>query len=156
MNNKEQDLTKFEFLLSLENNIICQRFFNVKNFNPNALNSLDIYTYVKKISEEISEDLKIKTSAYLCENQNYFMNPEDVQEEVENLKENFLLELKLDNRVFIQRIFPAYYYHPKVRYAVDIRPMLKTILSILTDILSSTKTKNKYLNYNLNETFMNL
>lgn len=156
MNNKEQDLTKFEFLLTLEGNIICQRFFNVKNYNPDAMNSLNIYTYVKKISDDISENLKLKTSDYLCENQNFFTNPEDVEEVTEEVKENFLLQLKLDNHVFIQRVFPAYYYHPKVRYAVDIRPMLKTILSTLTDILSTKKLETKYLGYDLTKTYLNI
>jgi glycine betaine/choline ABC-type transport system substrate-binding protein len=64
-------------------------------------------------------------------------------------KEHFLLEIKLGDEVFIQRIFPAYYYHPKVRYTVDIRPKLKRILSDLTDILSSEELETTYLNYEL-------
>lgn len=146
---KEQDLTKFEFLLTLEGNIICQRYFNVKDYNPNALRSLDIYEYIKNISEEISDDLKIKTSDYLCENHDYFMDSENVEDEDVAGKENFLIELKLDNHVFISRIFPAKFYHPKVRYTVDIRPKLKTILSKLTDILSSKKLETNYLEYDL-------
>jgi len=51
--------------------------------------------------------------------------------------------------VFISRIFPAYYFHPKVRYTVDIRPNLKRILSDLTDILSSKELETTYLNYQL-------
>lgn len=151
MNNKEkeQDLTKFEFLLTLEGNIICQRYFNVKEYNPDAIRSLNIYSYIKNISEEISEDLKIKTSDYLCENQEYFMDSENVESHDVAEKENFLIALKLDDHVFISRIFPAYYYHPKVRYTVDIRPKLKTILSKLTDILSSKKLETKYLEYDL-------
>lgn len=156
MNSNQQDLTKFEFLLSLGGNIICQRFFNVKNFNPDAMNSMEIYTYVKNISEEISEDLKLKTSDYLVENQNYFLNSENVEEDSNDAKEDFLLELKLDNRVFIQRVFPAYYYHPKVRYSVDIRPMLKKILSTLTDILSSKKLGKTYMDYDLSKTYLNI
>lgn len=151
MNNKEkeQDLTKFEFLLTLEGNIICQRYFNVKDYNPDATRSMDIYEYIKNISEEISDDLKIKTSDYLSENHDYFMDSENVETEEVAGKENFLIELKLDNRVFMSRIFPAYYYHPKVRYTVDIRPKLKTILSKLTDILSSKKLETNYLEYDL-------
>lgn len=156
MNNNQQDLTKFEFLLTLGGNIICQRFFNVKNYNPDAMNSLEIYTYVKNISDDISEDLKIKTCDFLVENQNYFSNSEDVEEQAEDVKEDFLLELKLDNRVFIQRVFPAYYYHPKVRYSVDIRPKLKKILSTLTDILSSKKLGYKYFDYDLTKTYLNI
>jgi spore coat polysaccharide biosynthesis protein SpsF (cytidylyltransferase family) len=145
----QQELTKFEFLLTLENNIICQRYFNVKNHNSKAKRSLNIHDYVKNICEEISEDLKIKSSDYLCENQNFLLNSEDVEEVNDDKKEYFLLEIKQDDSVFIQRIFPAYYYHPKVRYTVDIRPRLKNILSNLTDILSSENLETTYLGYEL-------
>jgi len=145
----QQDITKFEFLLTLDGNIVCQRYFNVKGHNPQARSSMDLHYYVKNISEEISEDLKIKTSDYLCENQNYFLNLESVEEPEDNKKEEFLIEIKLNEDVFIQRIFPAYYFHPKVRYTVDIRPKLKRILSDLTDILSYRELETTYLNYQL-------
>ena len=145
----QQDITKFEFLLTLDGNIVCQRYFNVKGHNPQARRSMDLHYYVKNISEEISEDLKTKTSDYLCENQNYFLNLESVEEPEDNKKEEFLIEIKLNEDVFIQRIFPAYYFHPKVRYTVDIRPKLKRILSDLTDILSSKELETTYLNYQL-------
>lgn len=31
---KEQDSTKMEFLLTLNDNIVVQRFFNVRGYNP--------------------------------------------------------------------------------------------------------------------------
>ncbi len=145
----QQEITKFEFLLTLDGNIVCQRFFNVKNHNPKSRRSMDLHYYIKEISQEISDDLKIKTSDYLCENQNYFLNLESVEDDEENKKEEFLIEIKLNEDVFISRIFPAYYYHPKVRYTVDIRPKLKKILSDLTDILSLKNLETKYLNYEL-------
>jgi hypothetical protein len=145
----QQEPTKFEFLLTLDGNIICQRFFNVKDHVEQARRSMELHEYVKNICEEISEDLKIKSSDYLCENQNYFLNSENVEEGVTDKKEYFLLEIKLEDDVFIQRIFPAYYYHPKVRYTVDIRPKLKRILSNLTDILSSNELVTTYLGYEL-------
>lgn len=143
----QQDITKFEFLLSLENNIVCQRFFNVKDHVLEAKNSMDLYYYVKNICDEISEDLKYKTSDYLGDNQNYFLNSENVEDDSEEKKEHFLLEIKLNDDVFISRIFPAYVFHPKVRYTVDIRPKLKRILSDLTDILSAEELEMTYLNY---------
>ena len=149
MNN--QDVTKFEFLLTLEGNIVCQRFFNVRNHNPKARRSMDLHYYVKNICEDISYDLKIKSSNYLCENQNFILNSENVEDTNEEKKEHFLLEIKLGDDVFIQRIFPAYYYHPKVRYTVDIRPRLKTILSDLTDILSSYELETTYLQHRSEE-----
>jgi hypothetical protein len=91
----------------------------------------------------------MKTSDYLSDNQNYFLNSEVVEDENEKEKEHFLLEIKLGDDVFISRIFPAYYFHPKVRYTVDIRPNLKRFLSELTDILSSEDLETVYLQYQL-------
>jgi hypothetical protein len=143
------EITKFEFLLSLEGNIVVQRFFNVKDHVEKSRRSMDLHDYIKYLCEEIQDDLKIKTCNYLSENQNYFPNTEIVEDEDESQKEHFLLEIKLNDDVFISRIFPAYYYHPKVRYTVDVRPKLKRILSDLTDILSSTELETTYLTYQL-------
>jgi hypothetical protein len=40
---KEHDSIKMEFLLTLNDNIVVQRFFNVKGFNPEAKNSTEFY-----------------------------------------------------------------------------------------------------------------
>jgi hypothetical protein len=110
---------------------------------------MDLHYYVKNICTDISEDLKIKSSNYLCENLNYILNFENVEDSKSVGKEEFLMEIKLGDDVFIQRIFPAFVYHPKVRYTVDIRPRLKRILSDLTDILSSDEVEATYLQYEL-------
>ena len=145
----QDNITKFEFLLSLEGHIVCQRFFNVRDHVDQARRSLDLHYYIKNICEDFMEDLKIKSSNYLCENQNYILNSEVVDESATTEKEHFLLEIKLGDDVFIQRLFPAYVYHPKARYTVDIRPRLKRILSDLTDILSSEELETSYLGHEL-------
>jgi hypothetical protein len=145
----QDNITKFEFLLSLEGHIVCQRFFNVRDHVDQARRSMDLHYYVKNICEDFMEDLKIKSSNYLCENQNYILNTEVVDESAIPEKEHFLMEIKLGEDVFIQRLFPAYLYHPKARYTVDIRPRLKRILSDLTDILSSEELETSYLGHEL-------
>jgi len=147
MNIQEQN--KFEFLLTLEGNIICQRFFNVRDYNPRTRSSMDLHEEVKIICYEISEDLKNKSSDYLVENQNFFMNSEFVEDPKEAEEQYFLLQIKQGDDVFIERIFPAHYYHPKVRYAVDIRPKLRKILNNLTEILSLEEPETTYLQYEL-------
>lgn len=144
-----QDVTKFEFLLTLEGNIICQRYFNVKGHNSKSRRSLNLHYYVKNICDEIFEDLKTKTSDYLYENREYFYGLDPAEPSEENAKESFLLEIKMGDDVFIQRVFPAYFFHPKVRYTVDIRPHLKRYLADLTAILSSEELETTYLNYQL-------
>lgn len=145
----QDNITKFEFLLSLEGNIVCQRYFNVRDHYKQSRSSMDLHYYVKNICEQIEQDLKIKSSNYLCENLNYILNSESVEDKTNEEEEYFLLEIKLGDDVFISRIFPAYTYHPKARYTVDIRPRLKTILSDLTDILSSNDLETVYLNHDL-------
>lgn len=146
---QNQDITKMEFLLKLEKNIVIQRFFNVVNYNPHTRNSLNLYECVKYICEEISEDLKIKTLDYMSENQNYFIDSYSAEESTEVKEEYFLLQIKLGDEVFISRIFPAHIYHPKARYAVDIRPKVRKILADLTDVLSSMSPTKTYLQYEL-------
>ena len=49
---KFEEKEKFEFLLSINDNIICQRFFTVKNHNPKQpVNSVDLYESVKYIKD---------------------------------------------------------------------------------------------------------
>jgi hypothetical protein len=147
MNN--QELLKFEFLLTLENNIVCQRFFNVREYNPQIRHSMDLYYIVKNICDEIGEDLKIKTMDYLYDNMEFFYDSDDSETKLDSTQEYFVLEIKLGDEVFIRSMFPANYYHPKVRYTVDIRPYLKRYLSELTNVLSSKDLETTYLNYEL-------
>jgi hypothetical protein len=138
--NSNNDSTKMEFLLTLSGNIIVQRFFNVKGYNPQVRKSMNLHDNIKNICEEISLDLKEKTLEYLHDNQNYFPVFDS---------EYFLLEIKHNDDVFISRVFPAHIYHPKVRYSVDIRPKIRRILGELSETLSSNDLERVYLNYEL-------
>ena len=149
MNSNLQDPNKFEFLLTLDGNIICQRFFNVRDYNPRTRRSMNLHEEVKFICTEISDDLKIKSSDYLSENQAFFMNNDIVEDPKELDEQYFLLQIKQGDEVFIERIFPAHHYHPKVRYAVDIRPKLRKILGDLTEVLSLSDPETTYLQYKL-------
>ncbi len=142
---QSQEITKFEFVLTLEKNIVIQRFFNVNHYNPEAKNSVDLYECVTDICENIALDLKNKTLDYLNDNPNSFTDSDTI----DNKEEYFLLKIKLGEDVFISRVFPAHIYHPKVRYAVDIRPKVRKILSDLTDVLSSDVPNKTYLQYEL-------
>ena len=146
---QNQDITKFEFILTLEKNIVIQRFFNVSHYNPVSKNSLDLYEKITEICEEIAEDLKMKTLDYMGDNHDYISDSQRADERANLNEEYFLLKIKLGERVFISRSFPAHVYHPKARYAVDIRPKVRNILGDLTDILSSTELNTTYLQYEL-------
>ena len=142
---KQQDVTKFEFLLTLEGNIIIQRFFMVNWYNPDAKRSIDLYGCVKNICYEIKSDLKQKSCDFTYDELNYFYDTDGVEDDAEKKNEHFLIEIKLNDDIFIQRVFPAYVYHPKARYSVDIRPKIRGMLSDLTNVLSSDELEIEYL-----------
>ena len=76
----------------------------------------------------------------MMENQYEIMeNPEVLNTSITEGQENFNLFIKVENVTICQRSFDAKVYPPKVRYTVDLRPKLKTILSELTDIFSGKK-----------------
>ena len=144
-----QDITKFEFILTLEKNIVIQRFFNVSHYNPASKNSLDLYEIITEICEEIATDLKKKTLEYMGDNMEFISDSQRAEERANLKKEYFSLRIKLGEKVFISRIYPAHIYHPKARYAVDIRPKVRKILGDLTNVLSSRELNKTYLQYEL-------
>ena len=137
---REQDVTKVEFLLMCNDNIVVQRFFNVKGFNKNAHKSEEFYDYIKSFCNSLQNDLKMRSVVYMLDNQYEIMeNPDVLNTSITEGDENFNLYIKVENLTICQRSFDAKVYPPKVRYTVDLRPKLKSILSELTDIFSDKK-----------------
>jgi hypothetical protein len=66
---RDQDATKVEFLLTCNDNIVVQRFFNVKGFNKNAHKSEEFYEYIRTFCFNLQYDLKMRSVVYMLENQ---------------------------------------------------------------------------------------
>lgn len=143
---KEQDLTKMEFLLTLNDRIIVQRFYNVKNYNEDAKNSCDLYDFVRSFKEELEQDLKSRTVNYMLDNIIPIMEDENVlNTEMTDGEENFNIYIKNGETVLLHRQFNAKLYPPKIRYTVDVRPFLKDLLKGLTEIFSEKNLTFEYL-----------
>lgn len=56
---------RFEFKLTVGDNIICQRYFKIFNFNENSLKSLELADCVKDLAKVIDKDLKDKTHIFM-------------------------------------------------------------------------------------------
>jgi hypothetical protein len=56
---------RFEFELTFGDNIICQRYFRIPDFNPASLRSYELTDAVRRCTMIIDNDLKSKTHAYL-------------------------------------------------------------------------------------------
>jgi hypothetical protein len=66
---EQNDVTKLEFLMMVNDNIIVQRFFNVRDYNSKAKNSIEFLEYMDGLIENINYSLKMKSVSYLLENQ---------------------------------------------------------------------------------------
>ena len=137
---KEQDITKVEFLLMCNDNIVVQRFFNVRGFNKNAHKSEQFYHHVDSLCLELKYDLKMRSVIYMLDNQYEILeNPELLNTSITDGPENFNLIIKVGDMTICHRQFDAKPYPPKVRYTVDLRPKLKSIMAEFTDIFSGQK-----------------
>lgn len=147
---KDQETTKLEFLMMVNDNIIVQRFFNVRDFNPNAKNSLNLYEYLSDFKSALESELKMKTVSYMLDNSYEIMNNPNILE-TSNTEgpENFKIFIKSGDTTICHRQFDAKVYPPKIRYTVDIRPHIKSVLSSLTDIFSSKKLTYDYIGISL-------
>ena len=147
---KEQDITKVEFLLMCNENIVVQRFFNVRGFNKNAHKSQEFYNHMESLYKELIYDLKMRSVVYMLDNQYEILeNPEILNTSITDGPENFNLIIKVGDMTICHRQFDAKPYPPKVRYTVDLRPKLKSIMAELTDIFSAKNLSYNYLNYSL-------
>ena len=147
---KEQDSTKMEFLLTLNDNIVVQRFFNVRGYNPQAKNSIEFYEFIKSLKEELEYYLKMKTVVYMLDNKEAIIHdPKIMETSFTEGPEMFHIYVKVGDTTLCHRIFDGKKFPPKVRYTVDVRPFLKEVLRELTDIFSKTKLNYKYCELDL-------
>ena len=147
---KDQESVKLEFLMMVNDNIIVQRFFNVREFNNEAKNSLELYELLREFKEDIQTQLSLKTVTYMSDNMYEIINnPAILDTSYIDGPEYFNIFVKQNDVTICHRQVDAKVYPPKVRYTVDVRPHLKNLLMNLTDIFSSKNLTKKYLEVTL-------
>ena len=145
---KDTNVTKFEFVLKLNDNIVVQRFFNVKDYNRQALRSVELLDEVNDFVGGLQSSLKKRTFNYMTENSNFYYSGKSEEDE-DILNEVFTFSIRKDDRDVITKQFSAGIYPPKVRYTVDIRPQLRKVLKDFTDTLSEKNPTTNYRGYAL-------
>jgi hypothetical protein len=142
---KEQDSTKLEFLMMVNDNIIVQRFFNVRDFNPSAKFSADLIEYLNEFKGMFMNQLKMKTIDYMLENSYEIQsNPAVLDTSYTDGPEHFNIFIRQGDMTICHHQIDAKVFPPKIRYTVDIRPHIKTLLSTLTDIFSAKNLTYEY------------
>ena len=147
---EKNDVTKMEFLLMLNDNIVVQRYFNVKGYNPKARKSIDVVEFVNEFGNKLMKDLKARTNMYMLDNYNQIvLDPAILDTSNTDGPETFHIKIRLGDETICHKIIDAKLYPPKIRYTVDIRPQLKSLLRGLIDIFSSEDLSYDYMEYQL-------
>lgn len=138
-------MKKFEFILRINGNIICQRYFAVKNFNPKYPYHMDIFECLEDCVDMIQKQLKNKSVEYLWSQ----FNPYDKQTEdqinrtpIYDKEDIFDFEIRIDEKVTAAKRFTGNVYPQRVRYSVDIRDLIPKIISRIQETLGQEKFSN--------------
>ena len=59
MKEQQNDITKLEFLMTVNDNFIVQRFCNVKDYNPKAKNSVELLELLDEFVGKMKQHLKM-------------------------------------------------------------------------------------------------
>jgi hypothetical protein len=132
-------MKKFEFILYINGNIICQRYFSVKNYNKEVTKSLDIVECTNECVEIIQRNLKDKSVDYLWRHFNtYKVQTEDEipRGDIYENEDVFDFEIRVDGKMITKRTFTGNVYPQRVRYSVDIRRIIPLIISKIQKTLS--------------------
>ncbi len=138
---------RFEFILYINDHIICQRYFNIRDYNEDCLNSYELKELMDNIAGMDNDEfgklgiipkyLKNKSIDYMWDNFNpYFIQKEESGKNIFDKIDNFQFEIKVDKRTVAKSEFSGNLFPPKVRYAVDVREIIPSIMSEIRQYFS--------------------
>tara|TARA_R110002153_G_scaffold1215_3_gene5995 strand:- start:14443 stop:14880 length:438 start_codon:yes stop_codon:yes gene_type:complete len=145
-------MKKFEFVLYINGNIICQRYFTVRNFKTKSLKSIESQDCLDECVRLIEKDLKGKTYEYLYRSYNPYKK--QLQEDIisENIFENedvFDFEIKTEDRFIGKRRFTGNVYPQRVRYSVDVRKIIPALIKEIQETFSGENFSVEYCGISL-------
>ena len=141
---------KFEFLLKINNNIICQRYFSIDNYNYKVLKSNELKDLMDRLCGMnngsfgscgiIPSYLKDKSVDYLWDRYDPYS---EVRKEDDSMEKNifknediFTFEIKVDKNIVGKSIFSGNYFPTMVRYQVNIKPIISEIIEEISESFS--------------------
>ena len=164
----------FEFVLKINNNIICQRFFNIHNFNEDVIDSLEMKELLDSIVGMnnnhgwemgiIPTFLKNRSCEYLefFEDNPHlsYKNKDNVIENIWDKDDAYSFEIKINGEVVGVSRFEGNTFPPKIRYKVNLKhktniwgdkelndkglPIHLDILPMITKEIKKTFSKKSY------------
>ncbi len=162
---KSFEQERFEFMLRINGHPICQRYFDIRNFNEDSINSMEMKELMDDLAGLnngqigsmgiIPNFLKEKSKDYLWG----YYNPWKVQKEEDinrrdifDKEDIFTFEFRVDGRTVAESVFTGNYFPPKVRYQVNIKDIIPRIISEIRQSLSKKSYTDEYSGITLKNT----
>lgn len=132
---------RFQFIFSLDENIICQRYFRINGFIPNSIESVELKDTIDNIVKLIQKDLESKSRVYQWytrdtpikltgftkgDEETYFVYPSDIVDTyIDNDKplpyeHCFKFSFLMDGKTVYEKIWDGGNYPKYVRNSVDL------------------------------------
>lgn len=118
---------QFDFKLFINDKIICQRFFKDDNYKKNHIDfneAVEIITVTTNLIKDfmISESIELLWKSYDPYSQKIMFHREPKND-------LFKISISFNSRVIATSCIDGYIYPPKVKYQIDIRPIIPVIFS---------------------------
>jgi hypothetical protein len=158
---------RFEFVLYINNgrreesdHIICQRLFDVKGFNEEVLSSLEL----KEVMDEIAGvhngrygDMGLIPKFFKEQSKDvcwklykpYLVSKNEPGRDIFENEDLFTFEIKLDKKTIAKSVFSGNWFQTDVRYAVNIRKIIPTIIEEIQNTFSQKAYTTTYEGYDL-------
>ena len=144
---KKVEEQRFEFIFYINGNIICQRYFHIRGYNDEVRNSMDMKWCIDEVVDRIKDDLTQKTRDFLWANYDPYtpQTKEDIPtKDIFEKKDDYMMEIRVDKKPVAIKEFTGNYFPPKVRYQVNIKELIPSIISDIRDYFSQKKYTTEY------------
>lgn len=130
---KTQNDSHFDFTLSFNDKIICKRFFKCNNYYKNQIDFNNSVEIITSTTDLIKDHLKFESIDFLWKN--YNSNSEKKVFHKSSKSESLKIDISYNSKLFASSYIQTNVYPAKVRYNIDIRPIVPIIISNIRELI---------------------
>lgn len=131
---KTQSDYQFDFSLLINDKIICRRFFKDKYYKKNQIDFNDAVEIITTTTDLIKGLLKSESVELLWKNYDSHSQKNIVRKIPKN--DLFKVTISYNSKLVASSCIETYVYSPKIKYNVNIRPIIPAIISKIRHCLA--------------------
>lgn len=117
---------QFDFTLFINDKIICQRYFNDNKFKNNEVDLNQAIKIITVTTDLIKDLLKCQSIELLWKNYDTNSHKTILHKEPKN--DLFKITISYNSKLLVSSCINGNIYQPKIKYSVDIRPIIPIII----------------------------